>query len=117
MPKTTMLFKLVTCANLLLVTPLSLTPEKSRSFSAVRDSSFRRTQHVLVESSPNGSSNRLHDQGNNAGRMAVSAMLLATMILSPVPAFADEYGVEKEAPTLFTGETVEVRIVDVVLGG
>jgi hypothetical protein len=25
------------------------------------------------------------------------------------PAFADEYGVEKEAPTLLTGETVEVR--------
>jgi hypothetical protein len=27
----------------------------------------------------------------------------------PLVAFADEYGVEKEAPTLLTGETVEVR--------
>ena len=26
------------------------------------------------------------------------------------PAYADEYGVEKEAPTVFTGETVEVCV-------
>ena len=37
--------------------------------------------------------------------------LLATIVMATTivgPAFADEYGVEKEAPTLFTGETVEV---------
>ena len=37
--------------------------------------------------------------------------ILATLVLSATvvgPVFADEYGVEKEAPTLFTGETVEV---------
>jgi hypothetical protein len=37
-------------------------------------------------------------------------MLLAIVLALTIggPAFADEYGVEKEAPTLFTGETVEV---------
>ncbi len=35
--------------------------------------------------------------------------LVATM---SGPALADEYGVEKEAPTLFTGETVEVGTND-----
>lgn len=36
-------------------------------------------------------------------------MLLACVLLNPVPAFADEIGRETEAPTDFTGETVEVR--------
>ena len=36
----------------------------------------------------------------------IASIILATSISGP--AFADEYGVEKEAPTLFTGETVEV---------
>jgi hypothetical protein len=40
----------------------------------------------------------------------VRTMLLAIVLALTIggPAFADEYGVEKEAPTLFTGETVEV---------
>ena len=39
------------------------------------------------------------------------ALLVVTM---SGPALADEYGVEKEAPTLFTGETVEVGTNDVL---
>jgi hypothetical protein len=38
-------------------------------------------------------------------------MVATTILLTTAagPVFADEIGVEKEAPTLFTGETVEVR--------
>jgi hypothetical protein len=43
------------------------------------------------------------------GLAGASAMFLASMLLNPVPAFADEIGRETEAPTDFTGETVEVR--------
>jgi len=35
-------------------------------------------------------------------------MATAAVILTSSPVLADEYGVEKEAPTLFTGETVLV---------
>lgn len=42
---------------------------------------------------------------------ALSTLLVAgTLVFSPVPVFADEYGVEVEAPTLFTGESVMVRV-------
>ena len=42
---------------------------------------------------------------------AVASMFFVLMLhLAVLPAFADEYGVEKEAPTIFTGETVEVRL-------
>jgi hypothetical protein len=40
-------------------------------------------------------------------RLAPVLLLLAALTTSP--AFADEYGVEVEAPTLFTGEQVMVR--------
>jgi hypothetical protein len=39
-------------------------------------------------------------------QVVVAAIVLVAATGSP--AFADEYGVEKEAPTLYTGETVEV---------
>lgn len=38
--------------------------------------------------------------------LVASCLIMTTFA---APAFADEIGVEKEAPTLFTGETVEVR--------
>mmetsp|Transcript_10876 Transcript_10876/g.30081 ORF Transcript_10876/g.30081 Transcript_10876/m.30081 type:complete len:243 (-) Transcript_10876:1830-2558(-) len=38
-------------------------------------------------------------------QVAVACFVVAT---STSPCFADEYGVEKEAPTLYTGETVEI---------
>ena len=47
-----------------------------------------------------------------AFRKILVAIVLAATIGSP--AFADEYGVEKEAPTLFTGETVEVCTIDAI---
>jgi len=45
---------------------------------------------------------------NNLGKIMASALLVSTALASPV--LADEYGVETEAPTLFTGETVMVRL-------
>lgn len=36
--------------------------------------------------------------------------IVASVVLGSNPAFADELGRETEAPTLFTGETVMVRI-------
>lgn len=47
-------------------------------------------------------------------KAAGSAMLVG--ILSTSPVYADQIGVEKEAPTLYTGETVEVRQNNIVLG-
>lgn len=44
-------------------------------------------------------------RGGLAG--AVSALVLT----SPGPVWADEYGVETEAPTIYTGETVEVCVM------
>ena len=46
----------------------------------------------------------------NAFSTVIAAGLIGTSILFPGSAFADEIGVEKEAPTLFTGETTQVRI-------
>lgn len=42
-------------------------------------------------------------------RMTASAAILGMFLLTSTPVLADEFGVETEAPTLFTGETVEVR--------
>lgn len=39
----------------------------------------------------------------------MASLMFASVILMGSPVLADEYGVEKEAPTIFTGETVEVR--------
>ena len=38
-----------------------------------------------------------------------ASMAAAAVIFSYSPVLVDEYGVEKEAPTLFTGETVVLR--------
>lgn len=39
---------------------------------------------------------------------AASLAVAVAVAVAVAPAFADEFGVEKDAPTLFTGETVEV---------
>lgn len=44
---------------------------------------------------------------NDAGNFLVTAALVSAIAIGG-PVFADEYGVETEAPTLFTGETVMV---------
>lgn len=43
---------------------------------------------------------------HNLSKFMASALVIST--LASPPAMADEYGVETEAPTLFTGETVMV---------
>lgn len=55
-----------------------------------------------------------HSDFHDVGRMTASAALLGMMLLTSSPVFADEFGVETEAPTLFTGETVEVGNEQVV---
>jgi hypothetical protein len=69
-------------------------------------SSYRKSQSVVSLSAvPEKSEMKAAKKLCTVG---ASAMLLASMLLNPVPAFADEYGRETEAPTLFTGETVEI---------
>jgi hypothetical protein len=41
----------------------------------------------------------------------VSMFFVLGLHMVVLPAWADEYGVEKEAPTIFTGETVEVCLL------
>jgi hypothetical protein len=70
-------------------------------------SSYQKSQSVVSlgavpEKSEMGAAKKLSLVG-------ASAMLLASMLLNPIPAFADEIGRETEAATDFTGETVEVR--------
>ena len=47
-----------------------------------------------------------------AVQQAVGSVMLAFGLLTAAasPVHADQIGVEKEAPTLYTGETVEVRL-------
>lgn len=42
-------------------------------------------------------------------KLAAAAICLASVMMASSPVYADEYGVEKEAPTVFTGESVMVR--------
>ena len=54
----------------------------------------------------------LKERNDVAGVIRTSAaVVLASVILTSNPVYADEFGRETEAPTLFTGETVMVRIV------
>lgn len=43
--------------------------------------------------------------------MVASAVVASALLLGPAVSFADEYGVEVDAPTLFTGEEVMVRLL------
>jgi hypothetical protein len=40
--------------------------------------------------------------------LLATVVVAMSFLVAVLPAMADEYGVEKEAPTIFTGETVEV---------
>ena len=55
---------------------------------------------------------RRHDGASVASSLAseVMAFCLISAAATAGPAFADEIGVEKDAPTLYTGETIEVRL-------
>ena len=66
--------------------------------------SFQSRHEMRSSAETNDQMSALTDR---AARAAVVASLLTAAIV--FPAFADEYGKETEAPTLFTGETVMVR--------
>ena len=49
------------------------------------------------------------DAAVKQGTSLVASLAFAAVVFTGTPVtWADEYGVEKEAPTIFTGETVEV---------
>jgi hypothetical protein len=58
--------------------------------------------------SPRPATTSLSARRNDAGNFFITAALVSAIAIGG-PVFADEYGVETEAPTLFTGETVMVR--------
>jgi hypothetical protein len=70
-------------------------------------SSYQKSQSVVSLAAVPAKSEM--EVAKKLGLVGASAMLLACVLLNPVPAFADEIGRETEAPTDFTGETVEVR--------
>jgi len=51
--------------------------------------------------------NDVEQERLNFGKLLTSAVFVATVAVGN-PVYADEYGIEKDAPTLYTGETVEV---------
>jgi hypothetical protein len=69
------------------------------------------SQRYFIDSKQSAVSLMAH-QGESEmhfGRIATSALLLGSLLMSSVPAaYADEYGRETEAPTMFTGETTMV---------
>jgi hypothetical protein len=73
-------------------------------------------QHARCQSKPTKPMIALHakakpfdDSFLEKAKWTFSAFCLASIVLASSPVHADEYGVEKEAPTLFTGESVMVR--------
>lgn len=56
--------------------------------------------------------NAKQQHNHHVATFVASALLIASTTL---PVLADEYGVETEAPTLFTGETVMVRFLNVTI--
>jgi len=71
------------------------------------------TRNHLVRTPEPSTSVSLQAHSQNSVAKAAATFIVGAGILTstffPGAAFADEYGVEKEAPTLFTGEVVEVR--------
>jgi hypothetical protein len=95
--------RLLTCTGMLVL----LHSAASFMTAPTSISSYQKSQSVVSlgavpEKSEMGAAKKLSLVG-------ASAMLLASMLLNPIPAFADEIGRETEAATDFTGETVEVR--------
>ena len=48
--------------------------------------------------------------------LAIPTTMLASLLLPPTPVFADDYGITVEAPTLYTGETIDICVKRGVLG-
>jgi hypothetical protein len=80
---------------------------KSEAFSSsTKILPSRRVSSLAAYSSKNHK-----NVGNNPGFACVIAATIFTNVLFPGMAFADEIGREVEAPTLLTGETVEVGFI------
>jgi hypothetical protein len=57
----------------------------------------------------NSSPSRLQSKkSNDLGKLVASVFLASTIVIGAPAALADEIGVERDAPTLFTGENVMV---------
>jgi hypothetical protein len=83
-------------------------PSSSSSLSAMSAVPQKTTSESIIGQSTTRTSTSV------AMKMMTTALVVLVTTLSvafgvPLVALADEYGVEKEAPTLLTGETVEVR--------
>lgn len=98
--------KVLTCTGMLVLL------HSAASFMTAPTSigSYQKSQSVVSLGAVPGKSEM--EVTKKLGLVGASAMLLASMLLNPVPAFADEIGRETEAATDFTGETVEVRKMD-----
>jgi len=81
---------------------LALSPQATTQSGKPHSPLGRSTSDVVASSSA------VQELRHNLAPTFAAAYLLATMCTSVAPCFADEYGVEKEAPTLYTGETVEI---------
>lgn len=71
-----------------------------------------RAERVPSLNAHESTNNEARNLGENAARVVCTLLLssgIVGTIIFPGVAFASEIGVEVEAPTLYTGETVEVR--------
>jgi hypothetical protein len=70
------------------------------------------THSLSLHTFPRPTNNNIYSNNKwfqqSLGPQTVGLALAALVFLTTSPALADEYGVETEAPTLFTGETVLV---------
>ena len=89
-------------SNMETVSSFSMNQAFQLSSTVTQDFGLRPT--VSLESHKAGQS-----EFDVVSRMTASAAILGMFLLTSTPVLADEFGVETEAPTLFTGETVEVR--------
>mmetsp|Transcript_295 Transcript_295/g.398 ORF Transcript_295/g.398 Transcript_295/m.398 type:complete len:256 (-) Transcript_295:902-1669(-) len=88
---------------------LSLLACQTQALSLQSPSSSSTKNHAVVvaaNSKAAASNVAAQKRSNLWASNFVAACLIVSTSASPV--FADEYGVEKEAPTLYTGETVEI---------
>lgn len=93
------------------------TPAEAFSPSAARPSSRQTVVKVPVSLQAQKEGNSDNNIRKNIAQTGATLMLGAGIVGSiffPGAAFAGEIGVEVEAPTLYTGETVEVRRHDKV---
>jgi hypothetical protein len=79
-------------------------------FSARRGEAFIFPSHIISQPQKTGQYNKnvISKDGIDQSRSWVASLAFAALVFTGSPVWADEYGVETEAPTIFTGETVQV---------